>query len=422
MKSEIELRTLPNGLRVATLPCEAESIAFGLFVESGSRHETAKTAGMSHFIEHMLFKGTPTRSALQITQAIEGSGGNFNACTGEEGTCYYAHMPDDRLEDAVDVISDMYLHATIPDDEFEREKGVVLEEIKMYADEPDSVAMENLQRNLFPGSRLGAPVAGSPASLLPLRPADMRRYIKTHYLPCNTIAVVVGNFDPECAFRIVSSRLGSFRRSSGALFSSKAAHGRVVREQTVSREVQQTQIAIGYRTFGVRDPRKYAASVFDALMGRGMSSRLFQEVREKRGLSYDISSRMHMFSDAGAWTVTAGVDPGKAASAVRTIDRELARICARRVSADELRRTKEFMIGNFRLSHERVTAKLFFCGSTLQSFGRIVRPEEQIDGIRAVTADDIRAVAQAVIRPGMRSISMVVPKESASGGVSAGGR
>ena len=414
MKSEIELRKLANGMRVAMLPCEAESIAFGLFVASGSRHETAKTAGISHFIEHMLFKGTATRTPIQITQAIEGRGGNFNACTGEEGTCYYAHMPDDCLEEAVDVISDMYLNATIPDDEFVREKGVVLEEIKMYADEPDSVAMENLQRNLFPGSALGAPVAGGPASLVPLRPADLRRYIRTHYLPCNTIAVVVSNFDPERALCVVSSRLGSFRRNAKAPSADKANHGRVVREQTISREVQQTQIAIGYRTFGIRDPRKYAASVFDALMGRGMSSRLFQEIREKRGLSYDVSSRMHMFSDAGAWAITAGVDPGKAAAAVKTVDRELARICARRVSAAELRRTKEFMIGNFRLSHEKVTSKLFFCGSTLQSFGRIVRPEEQIDGIHAVTADDVRAVAQAIIRPEMRSLSMVVPRDGAS--------
>ena len=416
MKSEIKLGKLSNGLRVAMLPCEAESIAFGLFVASGSRHETAKTAGISHFIEHMLFKGTATRTPIQITQAIEGRGGNFNACTGEEGTCYYAHMPDDCLEEAVDVISDMYLNATIPDDEFVREKGVVLEEIKMYADEPDSVAMENLQRNLFPGSALGAPVAGGPASLVPLRPADLRRYIRTHYLPSNTIAVVVGNFDPERALRIVSSRLGFFRRSAKAPSADNAAHGRVVREQTVKRDVQQSQVALGYRTFGLRDPRKYAASVFDALMGRGMSSRLFQEIREKRGLSYDVSSRMHMFSDVGAWTVTAGVDPGKATAAIKTIDRELVRICTRRLSAAELRRTKEYMIGNFRLSHEKVTSKLFFCGSTLQAFGRIVMPEEQIDGIRAVTADDVRAVAQAIIRPGMRSLSMVVPRDGASGG------
>ena len=171
-----QLLTLRNGLRAGLVPCEAESIAFGLFVASGSRHEDAKSAGISHFIEHMLFKGTPTRTPLDITQAIEGRGGNFNACTGEESTCYFAHMPNECLDEAVDILSDMYLRATIPADEFAREKQVVIEEIKMYADEPDSVAMENLQRNLFPDSPLGAPVAGSAQSLGPMTPAVLRRY------------------------------------------------------------------------------------------------------------------------------------------------------------------------------------------------------------------------------------------------------
>ena len=150
-------------------------------------------------------------------------------------------------------------------------------------------------------------------------------------------------------------------------------------------------------------------------MGRGMSSRLFQEVREKRGLSYDISSRMQFFSDAGIWTVTAGVDPGKKDAALRTIDRELARICARRVSSVELRRTKEFLIGNFRLAHEKVTSKLFFCGQTLLSFGRLVKPEEQVEGIRAVTAADVLEVAQAIVRPESRSVSFVVPNGGNAG-------
>lgn len=279
----------------------------------------------------------------------------------------------------------------------------------MYADEPDSVALENLQRNLFPGSGLGEPVAGGPRSLVPMRPADLRRYIRTHYLPGNTVAVVVGNFDPEAAMREVSARLGSFRRSAPPVRARRPPRGGIVAEQTVSRDVQQTQIALGYRTFGIRDGRKYAAAVFDALMGRGMSSRLFQEVRERRGLSYDISSRLHFFSDAGMWTVTAGVDPARAESALGTVDRELSRVCERMASAAELRRTKEFLIGNFRLSHEKVTSKLFFCGQTLLSFGRIVRPEEQVDGIRAVTPSDVRAVARAIIRPEMRSVSYVTP-------------
>ena len=209
----MEVRTLGNGLRVALAPCEAESVAVGLFVASGSRHETAKTAGISHFIEHMLFKGTPTRTPLQITQAIEGRGGNFNACTGEEATCYFTHMPDECLAESIDILSDMYLNASIPGDEFKREKGVVVEEIRMYADEPDSVAMENLQRSLFPDSQLGAPVAGSEKSLAPMKPDDLRRYIRSHYRADNTIAVIVGNFDPDKAFALVSKAFSTLKPS-----------------------------------------------------------------------------------------------------------------------------------------------------------------------------------------------------------------
>ena len=214
--SGASLAALENGLRVVLVPCEAESVAVGVFVASGSRHETGKTAGISHFIEHMLFKGTPTRRPIDITRAIEGRGGNFNAMTGEESTCYYAHMPDEYLGEAVDILSDMYLRATIPDDEFEREKRVVLEEIKMYEDEPDSVAMENLQRSLFPKSMLGSPVAGSEKSLLPLKPQDLRHYIKSHYRADNTVVVVVGSFDPAEALRLVEGAFKPLKAANGA--------------------------------------------------------------------------------------------------------------------------------------------------------------------------------------------------------------
>ena len=407
----MEVRKLGNGLRVALAPCEAESVAVGVFIASGSRHETEKTAGISHLIEHMLFKGTPTRTPLQITQAVEGRGGNFNACTSEEATCYFAHMPYEYLSESVDLLADMYLNATIPEEEFAREKGVVIEEIRMYEDEPDSVAMENLQRSLFPSSRLGAPVAGSEASLRPLRPDDLRRYIKAHYLPSNTVVVVVGRFDPDEAFGVVSRVFAPLRPARPSSPSSPAGRSRPSPSRvSVSRDVQQTQVAIGYRTFGIRDRRKYAAVVFDAIMGRGMSSRLFQSVRERRGLSYDIASRMQFFSDAGMWVVSAGVAPDKADAAIATIDREFERICAHKVSAAELRRTKEFLAGNFRLSHEKVTSKLFFYGQTLLSFGRVVEPEEQVAGIRAVTADDVMAVAKTVIDPRRRVLSLVTPK------------
>ena len=408
--------TLSNGLKVVLVPCEAESVAVGLFIASGSRHETAKTAGISHFIEHMLFKGTPTRKPIDITRAIEGRGGNFNACTGEESTCYYAHLPCEYIAEAVDILSDMYLRATIPSDEFVREKQVIIEEIRMYADEPDSVAMENLQRALFPKSTLGAPVAGTPESLKPMRPIDLKRYIKSHYLASNTIVVIVGNFDETKAMNLVEKAMvgRDLRARHGVPRSSRPADdalsARVVATVSASKDIVQTQLALGYRTFGIRDDRKYAATVMDAILGRGMSSRLFQEVREKRGLSYDISSRMQFFQNAGMFTVTAGLDPSKAKDALATIDKELKRIREKPVSAAELKRTKEFLIGNFRLAHEKVTSKLFFYGQTMLSFGRLVSPQEQVEGIRAVTAADVQSVAKAIFRSANRSISWGVPK------------
>ncbi len=398
-----------SGLRVVLVPCEAESVAVGVFVESGSRHETAKTAGISHFIEHMLFKGTPTRKPIDITRAIEGRGGNFNAMTGEEATCYFAHLPDDYLGEAVDILSDMYLRATIPDDEFAREKQVVIEEIKMYADEPDAVAMENLQRNLFPKSMLGSPIAGSGKSLAPMTPGDLRRYVKSHYRADNTVVVVAGSFDPQKALALVERAFAPLKARQSRRAVARDAFGAVVPSVTARKDIHQAQLALGYRTFGIRDRRKYAATVLDAILGRGMSSRLFQEVREKRGLSYDIASRMQFFKDAGMFTVTAGLDVSKAKLALATVERELGKACDRKVSSAELARAKEFLVGNFRLSHEKVTSKLFFYGQTMLSFGRLLSPEEQVEGIKAVSAADVQAVARAVLRPSNRSISWVLP-------------
>ena len=401
------LVVLKNGLKVVLVPCEAESIAFGLFIASGSRHESAANAGISHFIEHMLFKGTPSRRAVDITRAIEGRGGNFNAFTSEESTCYYAHLPQEYLADAIETLSDMYLNASIPDDDFVREKQVVIEEIRMYSDEPDSVAAENLQRALFPKCALGAPVAGTPESLAAMQPSTLRRYIRSHYLPSKTIAVIAGSFDESAALALVDLYLGRRRgrgdfEADGVDFSTPP-----VAETFAAKDVNQTQIALGYRTFGIRNPLKYAATVMDAVLGRGMSSRLFQEVRERRGLSYDISSRMQFFSDSGMFAVAAGLDASKKQTTIKTIDREFARICDKKVGAAELNRTKEYLVGNFRLGHESVKSKMFFYGSTMLSFGRLVSPAEQVAGIVAVTAADVQAAARAILRPENRSLSVV---------------
>ena len=412
-----KLVTLESGLRVVLTPCEAESVAFGVFVASGSRHEPEEVAGISHFIEHMLFKGTPTRRPIDISRAIEGRGGNFNAYTSEECTCFFVHLPSEYLGEAVDIISDMYLNASMRPSEFMREKQVVIEEIKMYADEPDCVAAENLQRSLFPHCTLGAPVAGSPETLGPMTPATLKRYMATHYVPERTIISIAGKFDVreavsliDRAFKPLSRRAGAWRGESAA--SAVDFSYPPVAEVMASKDVSQVQLAVGYRTFGVTDSRKYALTVMDAILGRGMSSRLFQSVREKRGLSYDISSRAQFFSDAGMFTISAGLDPSKADEALSTIDKELKRIRTYAVPEQELERTKEFLVGNFRLSHEKVLSKMIYHGTTLLSFGRLVPTSEQVEGVRAVTSRDILEVAREVLAVEKRALSYVMPNNA----------
>ena len=384
--------SLTNGASLFVYKTNTKTVSLGVFIAAGCVNENADNNGISHFIEHMLFKGTPTRKPADITRAIEGRGGNFNAFTGEESTCYYAHVPGEYLGEAVEILGDMYSNATLDAVEFEREKRVVIEEIKMYSDEPDAVAMENLQRNVFPGCPLGRPVAGSAASLEPMTPDSMRDYMRRHYRADNTLLVIAGAFDERDALGVAEKAFSWKASPKGAKRSFVPVDfgRRTVPESVVEKDVNQTQIALGYRTFGIGDARKYAMGVLDAVLGRGMSSRLFMEVREKRGLGYDISSQMHFF--------------------------RLAAVREKKVGARELSRVKEFLTGNFRISHENVKSKMFFYGSTWLSFGRLMPPSEQVEGIKSVTADEILAVAKAVFRPENRSLSMVVPSGLKTGG------
>ncbi len=405
----IECVTLANGLRVVLMPCEAQSVVFGLFVASGSRHENAPLSGISHFIEHMLFKGTRTRSQLDITRAIEGRGGTFNAMTGEEATAFYAHVPSERLAEAVDILSDMYLNAAIPDSDFERERSVIIEEIKMYEDDPSSVVVENLQHAIFPSSGLGRPISGTPKTLLSMTPKDLRDYKASHYSSSATVAVLVGAFDRDKAVAELTRRFPARAWGGAKALSAGRERKPVTPECVVHKDVQQAQWALGYRMFGIRDARRYAAAVLNGVLGHGMMSRLFQEVREKRGLSYDISSAPHFFQEAGFFQIAAGVDGTRGGEMGRVVDREIARLCEKRVPAGELNRTKEFLVGNMRLSYEKMTTRLFACGAAMLAFGRYAGLDEELARVREVSAEDVRDVAREIFQPQNRALSLVLP-------------
>lgn len=403
---------LKCGMTAVFVPCEAESVAFGIFVGSGSRHEPKKLAGISHFIEHMLFKGTKTRSAFDISRAIEGRGGNFNAYTSEDSTSFFAHLPNEYLEEAIDILSDMYRNSTYPEVELEREKGVVLEEINMYADDPDSVAEENLQRAIFPLNQLGAPISGSAQSVKAMTSSTLRRYMTSHYLPSTTTLVVAGAFDEEKAERLLNSAFGGGTRRKTPAFATEPVDFSIppTAEVSSSKDIKQMRMALGFRAFGYTHPMRYAATVMDGILGRGMSSRLFQEVREKKGLAYDISSHTRFFSDAGYHMISCGLSTSNAKRALATVEREIEKICTKKVSRAELERTKEFMIGNFRLGQEKILSKMLFAGAMYRAYGKVVTPAEQVEAVKAVTAEDVQRVANEIFRPENRAISWVVPK------------
>ena len=404
------LETLRNGARLALAPDpNAESVTFAVFVASGSRHEPKRLCGISHFIEHMLFKGTPSRTALEISQAIEGRGGSFNAATGEETTCFYATLPCEFLPVAAEILADMYIDAAIEEKEFLRERGVILEEIKMYADDPSSVVDENLSAALFKGHPLARPVAGTPETLAAMEPGMLRAYISKCYVPSATVIAVSGNFDPGDARALADERFGALAGGKAPRSPAFRAGAPVEHETTVSRDVQQEQLAVGFRTFGRNDPRRWAMLVFDSMMGRSMSSRLFQSIREKHGLSYDVRSYAQNFSDTGAWAVFMGLDPANEAQALEVLGKEFAKIKSRKPGAAELRRTKDYIEGTFRLSLETPRSRVFHIGPSVLNYGRILSVEEIVAGIEAVTAEDVTALADEILCDGAKAVSRVLP-------------
>ncbi len=407
-----ELERFPNGLRLVTIPdTHAESVTFAVMVESGSRYEKPKFAGASHFIEHMLFKGTKSRTARDINRAVEGRGGSFNAFTGEENTVFFAKLPCEFLPVAVDVICDMYVNSTFPEREFERERQVVIQELNMYEDDPGSVASENLGRCLFPGNAIGQPIGGNAKALEALSVDDLRKYCRRAYVPEATIVAVTGNFDPGDVSALISETLAKMKKSRPIKFEKFDKRTPVKHETTVAKDVQQTQVALGWRLpYGVRSKQRYALSVANALLGGGMSSRLFESVREKRGLSYDIRSAMQIYDETGVWAVTGGTDPKRADEMVGVVMREIDRLKSKKVGPTELRRVKDYLNGTFRLAFEQPLTRIIYYSSGVALYDKIVKPEKAVSRVEAVTADEILEVANTCLVPSRMALSKVVPK------------
>jgi predicted Zn-dependent peptidase len=410
MLDNVQRTVLKNGATVVSAAEEdAESVSIGIWVGVGSRHEKAAFAGASHFLEHMLFKGTSSRSALEISRAIEGRGGYLNAFTQEESTCYYARLPYEFLSQAFDVLSDMYAHAVLKADDIVRERDVILEEIKMYQDQPQHVVQENLQSVLYKGHALGRPISGDEKTLKTFDHASLLRYKESAYVPSSTVFAFAGRLDHAACVACVEHAVGALRARRG--LTCKAVDGSVGQERltVAKKEVAQVNAVLGFRLFGRHDDRRYALRVLNGLLGENMSSRLFQSVRERHGLCYSIQSTYQLFEETGVFTISGGFDATRAQAALRLTSKELRRVVDAAVGASELKRTKDYLLGAFRLGLEGTGSQMMYIGESMLNYGRIVPPEETIRGIRAVTAEDVQRVAADVFDPSRATLSLVVP-------------
>jgi predicted Zn-dependent peptidase len=403
--------TLPNGLRIAThhMP-HVESVSVGVWVGVGGRYEPSRLSGISHFIEHLLFKGTRHRTAKQISESVESVGGYLNAFTSEETTCYYAKAAHDYFPRLFDVLSDMYLHPLFAAEDIEKERGVIQEEIKMYHDQPAQHVHELLGQTMWPNQPLGRSLTGSVETVAALTKSDFLDYRRQKYLAANTVIAVAGRCWHEDVAEAVENHLGTMKNSARLpKFAPVTSSRRALRICLHTKETEQTHLAMGVHGYSRHDARRYALRLLSIILGENMSSRLFQVVRERYGLAYSIHTSAGFFADTGAFVISAGLDNKRLEKALGLIGRELRRITRRPPSADELERARNYALGQLKLGLESTSNQMMWMGEHLLSYGKIIEPHELERRIKAVTVEDVAQVAVALLQPQRLNVAVIGP-------------
>jgi predicted Zn-dependent peptidase len=410
MKFTVERLPGGAGLAVAEMP-HVESVSVGLWLGVGGRHEPVSLGGVSHFIEHLLFKGTPRRSARQISEAVEGVGGYLNAFTAEEMTCYFAKASVGHFPVLCDVLMDMLARALFPAEEMEKERGVIIEEIRMYEDQPPQVAQERLNALLWPGQALGRPLAGTIANIEKMKRPDLLAYRKKFYHGGNLWITVAGKITPEQAGKEVRRWLKNFpqgRKAAGRKPTRRRQAG--PRFEVVAKPIEQTHVAMGFPAVSRHDPRRFALRLLSVMLGENMSSRLFQSIREQHGLAYSIQSSCATFADTGSFVISAGVENAKFEKALGLTWKELRKISQQKPSLVELQRAKEYTIGQLWLGLESTTNQMMWLGEGLIGYDRVPQPAEVVRKLEMVTREEVLAVAQQLLRKERLHLVVVSPE------------
>lgn len=387
------------------------SATLGIWADVGSASERHEQRGISHLVEHMLFKGTARRSARDIAETMDAVGGNLNAFTDKEATCYYAKVIDRHVPLAIDVLADMFLHSVFAPEELAKEQNVVLEEIRMYDDSPDDMVHDLFVRTMWQGSNLGEPTIGYADTVTSLRSDDLRTHLRLRYAPNAVVFAAAGNVDHDAIVELVGR---AFEGCTGEAAPPVAERPALTPAALVRhKDTEQAYIMLGTRGVAASDERRYVLAVLDTVLGGGMSSRLFQEVREKRGLAYSVYSFAQAYRGAGLFGISAGTSPGGAQECIDVIVAELTRFAEDGASEAEATLAREHLKGNLTLSLESSSSRMIRLGRNEFELGRYIPIEEVEARIDAVTVQDVAALARELFAPSSLGLCVLGPLDAA---------
>ncbi|MDD5561138.1 MAG: pitrilysin family protein [Candidatus Omnitrophica bacterium] len=403
---------LGNGLRIITKRLSGVgSISLGIWINIGGRYEKPAHKGISHFLEHLLFKGSEKYSCRAIKELIEGAGGVLNGFTSEELTCYLVKIPSRYMVKAFDILSDMVVAPCLKQEDIEKEKTVILEELKMYRDLPQSYVYELLDELLWPHQAIGEPVIGTVETVRNTTRHNISSFQKEHYSPANIVISAAGLVDHGLLAKKVSAIFAG--KAPGGLNTFTVAVESQEKQQLkiFHKATEQTHMALGFHGLKRDHPLKHAQALLHIILGANMSSRLFNEVREKRGLAYEIGTGLKRYHDTGAFLVHAGIDNYKVVPCLELIFKELGKVKNKPVTADEFKRAKEFYLGQLTLALEDTMEYMLWMGESMACTDKVYTLEEVIKEVNKVKIEDLRQVAQQVFKRNKINLALIGPLE-----------
>lgn len=387
-----------------------KSAAMGVYIKVGARCETPGLAGVSHFIEHMLFKGTPQRTARDIAETMEGMGGQLNAYTGKEYTCLYTRTLDEDIYAAMEIVFDMLFNSTMNVKDINTERSVIIEEINMYEDTPDELIHDVFARKFWDGHPMGNSILGSEESITGMDRDELFQYYKQYYVPGNMIIAVAGNIDGARIKEFVDGKLALKTGPAGLLSREKPAPGPAFID-LVTKDVEQVQICLGVPGMSYCDEHRYIQNVMNSILGGGMSSRLFQKLREELGLAYSVYTYPASYSDTGLFNIYIGIGPSRVGEFCAALYEQLQLFTEYGVTGEEIARTQKLMKSSISLGLESVMTRMSRLGKSVLMYGEVISPEEVIEKVYAVEPVMVQQMAQSLFKPELFSIAAIGSQE-----------